>query len=63
MRGGDAARGETDALYVSFRVPTNAKPGQQKGVLARPKRQSDCRDQRSRSPSTRPACPSKVTCV
>ena len=33
MRGGDTARGETDALYVSFRVPRNAKPGLQKGVL------------------------------
>jgi hypothetical protein len=33
MRDGDAARGETDALYVSFRVPRNAKPGPQKGVL------------------------------
>jgi len=33
MRDGDPARGETDALYVSFRVPRDAKAGQQKGLL------------------------------
>ncbi len=33
MHDGDPARGETEALYVSFRVPGNAKPGPQKGLL------------------------------
>jgi hypothetical protein len=33
LREGDAARGDTDALYVSFRVPRDARPGLQKSRL------------------------------
>ena len=33
LRKGDAARGDTDALYVSFRVPRDARPGLQKSRL------------------------------
>lgn len=33
LRDGDPARAETEGLYVSFRIPSDAKPGQQKGLL------------------------------
>jgi hypothetical protein len=33
LSDGDPARGETDALYASFIVPTDAQPGEKKGVL------------------------------
>ncbi|RPI27583.1 MAG: DUF4091 domain-containing protein [Acidobacteria bacterium] len=33
IHGGDKARGETEAFYVSFRVPTDATPGKQNGQL------------------------------
>lgn len=33
LRNGDPARGETDAIYVSFRIPPDAAPGPQRGRL------------------------------
>src|SRR5512135_2460827 len=33
LRNGDLARGETDALYVTFRIPIDAVPGQSQGRL------------------------------
>jgi len=33
LKGGDTARAETDALYVSFMVPVEAQPGKQIGSL------------------------------
>lgn len=33
LRDGDPARGETDGLYISFRIPSDAKPQMQKGLL------------------------------
>jgi len=33
MRDGSSARGDTEAVYVSFRIGSDAKPGQQKGAL------------------------------
>ncbi len=34
LNNGDPARGETDALYASFMIPSDAQPGEQKGVLS-----------------------------
>jgi hypothetical protein len=33
LQPGDPARGATDALYISLRVPSDAAPGKRKGVL------------------------------
>jgi hypothetical protein len=33
LREGDRARGETEALYVSFRIPRDAEPGRREGSL------------------------------
>jgi len=33
LHNGDPARTETEGLYVSFRIPSTVKPGQQKGLL------------------------------
>ncbi len=34
LTGGDAARGQTEALYLSFLIPTDASPGSFDGALA-----------------------------
>jgi hypothetical protein len=33
LREGDRARGETEAIYVSFRIPRDADPGRREGTL------------------------------